>query len=456
MTGITRELKFTYNGYAVAGTSGRRLDGKYRMHDSDESASFEADIILGDNTWTEARFATECLALEAALRTPRADLLVQLGSQTLMSLSQSSNTGYDAAPDCRKIGDDWDTGRTRKYHFAVTYGRPASYQSLNGRRKSTIDVSYNPAGRRKVVISGEYTTDGATAAKANYLARIVAYESSIMTALGITSSQRVMQQFDYFETDKVVRFRVEHNELIYALLNAAIRNQTLRITRRQVSGPDTQAATAMNTSRGVGVVRRLLTLDVDYSGWVDTATATDIAPLKAIADSLYGPLAAAVRAASGAGFVALIEDAPTIEPDENKIAFRQVYSAAIANGFTKYVRTEAYKHDTGNVLVPVWDGQNFSRYAYRGPSAITCEVTEDVEYAGVYQIDPLGAGMAKPTAAPDGIVWAMISFSESPNFAAQGIPGQPSFNLASISRRATFEGYRPVQQLAGDPVRPIG
>lgn len=456
MTGIARELTFTYNGYSVAGTSGRRLDGKYRMHDSDESASFEADIILGDNTWTAARFATECAALETALRTPRADLTVSLSGNTLMSLSQSSNTGYDAAPECRKVGDDWDTGRTRKYHFAVTYGRPASYQSLNGRRKSTIDVSYNPAGRRKIVISGEYTTDGATASKANYLARIVAYESSVMSALGVTSSQRVMQQFDYFETDKVCRFRVEHNELIYALLHAAIRNQTLRITRRQTSGPDTQAAGKMVTSKGVGVVRRLITLDVDYSGWVDTATATDIAPLAAIADALRAPLAAAVRAAVGAGFVALIEDAPTINPDENQISFRQTYSAAVANGFSKYVRTENYKHDTGRVLVPVWDGQNFSRYAYRGPSSITCEVSEDAEFVGQYQFDPLGEGMAKPTVAPEGVVWAMISYAESPQTSSQGIPGQPSFPLTSIMRRATFEGYKPVQQLAGDPVRPIG
>lgn len=445
MTGFARELTFTYNGYSVAGTSGRRLDGKYRMHDSDESASFEADIILGDNTWTAARFATECAALETALRTPRADLTVSLSGNTLMSLSQSSNTGYDAAPECRKVGDDWDTGRTRKYHFSVTYGRPASYQSLNGRRKSTIDVSYNPAGRRKVVISGEYTTDGATASKANYLARIVAYESSIMTALGITSSQRVMQQFDYFETDKVCRFRVEHNELIYALLHAAIRNQTLRITRRQTSGPDTQAAGKMVTSKGVGVVRRLITLDVDYSGWVDTATATDIAPLAAIVDALRGPLAAAVRAASGAGFVALIEDAPTINPDENQISFRQTYSAAVANGFTKYVRTEAYSYTTGRTLVPTWAlDRRFNRYEYFGPASMTCTVTEDIEFTGQFGFDPLGLNFAKPTVAPDGVEWGMIDYSETPNISTRGIAGQPNFPVTELTRRAVFEGFKPV------------
>lgn len=456
MTGFARELVMTYNGYSTS-VAGRRLDGKYRMHDSDESASFECDIILGSNAWTAARFATECAALETALRTPRADLLVTLSGNTLMSLSQSGNTGFDAAPECRKVGDDWDSGRSRKYHFAVTYGRPANYQSLDGRRKSTIDVSYNPAGRRKIVISGEYTTDGATAAKANYLNRIVAYESSVMTALGVTSSQRVMQDFNYFETDKVVRFTVEHNELIYALLDASIRNQTLRITRRQTSGPDTPAASKMNTSQGVGVIRRLLTLDVDYSGWVDTTVgSTGVAALKSISDSLRAPLAAAVRQAAGAANVALIEDAPTIEPDENRISFRQVYSAAIANGFTKYVRTENYKHDTGRVLVPVWDGQDFSRYAYRGPSTITCEVTEDAEYAGQYQFDPLGTGMAKPTVSPQDVAWAMISYSESPQTSSHGIPGQPNFPLTTVTRRATFEGYKAVQQQAGDPVRPIG
>lgn len=443
MTGFARELTFTYNGYAVTGSSGRRLDGKYRMHDSDESAGFECDIILGDNSWTASRFATECAALETALRTPRADLTVSLSGNTLMSLSQSSNTGYDAAPDVRKVGDDWDTGRTRKYHFSVTYGRPANYQSLSGRRKSTIEVGYNPAGRRKVVISGEYTTDGGTAAKANYLARIAAYESSIMTALGITSSQRIAQTFDYFETDKVCRFRVEHNELIYALLAASIRNQTLRITRRQTSGNDTQAATQMATSKGVGVVRRLVTLDVDFSGWIDTATATGVDGLKSIADTLYGPLAAAVRQAAAAGSVALIEDVPTFEPDENKITFRQVYSASIANGFTKYVRTEAYQHTTGRVLVPTWALTRFNRYEYFGPPALTCDVTEEVEFVGQFGFDPLGLNMAKPTVAPEGVTWGMMTYSESPNVATQGIPGQANFPITSLTRRATFEGFVP-------------
>ncbi|HBY62153.1 MAG TPA: hypothetical protein DEH78_20225, partial [Solibacterales bacterium] len=161
---ITRDLVIVYGSTTVGGSTARQIDG-YHIVGPKGYASAAVEFSFITTAASQSALATECNTLEAAFRQPRQNLTITLGGNTILSLSHSGNTGFDASPSIIKAGDPADTGLSRHYTVRIDFGMPADNVSTSFRRDSSVTVEYSAARRRRVTISGTYTanTDGTTA-----------------------------------------------------------------------------------------------------------------------------------------------------------------------------------------------------------------------------------------------------------------------------------------------------
>lgn len=262
MTAATRELSISYGGVTFGGSSARQITG-WTLHEEDyDSGWFEFEIVT--TAATEAAFASEVAAVREAFRKPRQDLVVTLGSSTILSRKHSDNTALDTMPRVVKDGDPADTARSRHFRLRVDYGLPADNVSTNFRRWSQVNVEYAPTKLRTVTITGEYTansTDGSTGAFAQYRAQISSYISTVTAAIDSSATWELVgePQVERNETNKVCRFtvmvkEVAHRQSLSALDDADIVDPQMTVFRERISPGDSVAGGFTFGGGGIGAV----------------------------------------------------------------------------------------------------------------------------------------------------------------------------------------------------------
>lgn len=443
MPGVPREFRVTYGAFVVDAAAGYHPTDRFRLTEEPESVSFSFDFIVIGTDGADLQARTD--AAIAAWRTPRQKLRIEFAGG-VREYDPAANTGFDAQPSIAKIGDDWDSGRSRLLRASVTIGRPADYLGLAGRRSSTVAVDHDESRRRTVTISGEYTALGANSALQQYSAQIAAYTAGVLSALGGTF-ELVGESTEAGETNKTLRFTRRYREILYAQLGnpAAIVDQQIRISVRREGPGDTTTGAVAAQLAGLGaanqypVVRRLVTIDVSYTAAVDADVTRD---LPAVAALVLPRLSDEVRRVIAASGLALLQSMTTLERDANRFAIAQVYQAALQTGWVEYVRTTRISYETGITTVAVWDGRPFSRYVYHGPRIATVAISERGLFVGQYVTDPRRG--PRPDLRLDGIRdWVLLRVEDSSAPLLRGLDGI-QLQVTEVDRTLTYEGVTPV------------
>ena len=274
---ITRDLTITYAGQALGGSSQIYLiDGGFNLDKSYEAATLSWKVrVVGT---TDANFKTRKDALEDAMRKPDQDLTLVWGAATLISWSQSSDTGMNSVGTCEQDPEDpANQGYCAVYNCQVEVQLPSDLTGRAGRRTGDVDVQTSPSGRRTLTVSGEWTALSGTAARSQFESNIDAYVSSITTALTGTweLTEKSSEQTD--QNDKVISYTRTYKEIKYnqsssGADDARLVDPTISFVRRLESPGDAQDA----SQETAGFTARLAEITIQYDSSVAFAQTTDL------------------------------------------------------------------------------------------------------------------------------------------------------------------------------------
>jgi len=387
---ITDPMTVTYAGVTLGGSSARLIID----HEIDEAdwavSAFEFEFVT--SAADDASFKAELDTLRNAFRTPRGDLVVSQNGQTLISWKQSDNTGLDANPRILKDGHPADTLLSRHFRVRIEFGQPADrIGALNFRRYATIAISYDPARRRTITISGVYTansTDGTTGSHAQYRSQIATYGASVTSFYDSTASWEVIGEpnVERNDTDKVVNFTIVYREIIHnqsskALDDPSIVDPEMNIVRERLAPGDSTAGGfsfggggaggagggfstgsggvdtgVMTPSAGPGApgqtstLKRPQKITVTYSCSIDQTKTKDI---KSVWTSTIRPFLIAEAGVIAEGGVTLIREDPGFQAYGNTINATLEFISYL--GITIFERREDY----------VIDGVDFNGWALK-------------------------------------------------------------------------------------------
>src|SRR3990167_6077035 len=408
--GLVRELELTYGTLTIGGSTARQIDGHPREEWDYPTGWYEVEFIT--TAATEAAFTTELNTVRDAFRVPRQDLVVKMGSQTILSRKHSDNTGLNTSPRITKDGDPADTALSRHFRVRIEYELPADNVSTNFRRGATVTISFSAARRRSVTIVGTYTansTDGTTTASAQYLAQIEAAQTSLLNLVDSSVAwERVGQpQVEFFETNKICQFtrtyrEVNVNQSLGGVDEADIIDPKLDISVMMEAPGDSFEAGLSFTGGGgttwsgglngsstgvddptapptgtvaMGTIARPIQITAIYNAEI----AFPVTALKAKLEGVIRPwMLDRMKAVNPSGAVVVLEETPAYEIYENHIRASmkgQSYSSTIIR------RTVSYRVNTmdGYTELPTTGPDKFSFYEFSGPAIRRMTVQEDRE-----------------------------------------------------------------------------
>lgn len=452
VTGLTRELSITYNGYECGGGTGRLIHGFTVQDASKNSASITFDVVITGSSQSD--FGTECDRIEKAYRTPYRDLTVSLGSKQMISASQSANTGLDAIASIEKLGGPPDSGRSRRYRIHIDYGLPATWAATSGLRDSSVSIGKTVAGRTEVILRGVFTAVGGNDALAQHDAQIDGWAADQLSRVGITPYELVQETAsDVTINRKTMSFERVYRELIYPQAgssnDSAIREQVLVITRTKRgaeyspsdggSTGNEQYAQAPGGTAAVEVTP-LVDIVARYSCWIDKDVTQD---LKSKWDDIESWVIGEIQAALGGKPFGLMALAPSWNFDENRIDAQVVGIAQDADGgplIQNVVETTTVTNP-GMEVVPVWDGNPESGLVFQGMQTHVETVTRRYRQLS----DAAGAAPAAPAPAKDSRPgWILLSHSTGVRPLAIGRKG---YTIA-MEERWTSTVWRRVTKVA--------
>lgn len=444
---VTRELSITYNSFTVGGSTARQITDYPVVESAYETGVFEFSFITSAST--AAAFQTEVAAVEAAFRTPRADLTVTYGSGNTVSWKQSNNTGFDANPVITKRGDIGDSGRSRRYWVRIEFGMPADNVNTSFRRYSTVSINYSPSRVRTVTINGVYTansTDGTTGSYAQYRAQILTYGQTVTSGLDSNATWEVIGEPDISrnETDKVTQFTIVYKEIIQDQSAAGLDDQdivdpVMVISVQRVRPGDSSSGQIVASGGGSESTGWAL---VDPNGTIAAPigipTPTDTAghairPAiitisyqcainKERTTNLSAKWNSTIRsfliftAGDISGYsVTLVDEKVSYDQYENRISAEMQFLGYTGSVYSQTI-TVSDSIEYGINLVPVWTRDEYDYYEYKGPAKRfrTCEEESERSASSADPNKMLDGslvfkkgGKAKNIASPDN--WVLIS-----------------------------------------------
>lgn len=494
MPAVIRDLKITYGGFIVGSSTDRLIDGYSHVERGFELASTEFSFIITSSS--DSGFSSEIIAVESAFRKPRQDCLIEQGSSTLFSCSQSGNTGFDANPTVVKFEDLADTGRSRRYSVKIEFGQPADNLGTLGRRGATINVAFTPARKRKLTITGTYTATPGPPVKTayeNYNANVETFADTQKLLVDPTIKWELIEEpkVEFFETNKVLDFTRVYQELILSdaglepitppLDDPEIVNQVLRITRErqgiestvsqiEKQGFDNDANPPVNSPGGVNSgefptltsdtprpenvsqnVEKPMRLLVTYEAWIDKTLNQAIATkwiekikpwiIERVKDTRDG---------SGNGTVAIINENPEFDRTDNRItATMEFHAVGNSQLLEQTITTEDSDMDFGFVAIPAWTGNRYSRYVYTGFATKRRITSEKRRVLGTSGSGFLGS--------PTGLSPSTIPISRSVKRTPLKIGVAPNqYDVVDVEVQTTNEFFVPITTRSTPPPTPAG
>lgn len=372
-----REVLITYGSATLGGSSSSYyLDAPLRFNMSADRAVVEADVIVIGTS--ESDFRTQCTNLETYFKTPRQKLVVKFGTAVHETFDSTDgiNTGFNQVPSISKVGDEIDTGRSRRYRIAVATDLPADLYvnsagaSTNARRNTTINLYTTDSGRRRCTITGSYTASGTSGlgAREQYNAQITTYITTITSSFGGTWETLFDPQVATDDMNKVCNFAVVLEELIFNQSQGTLDDPALRRQRMTI----TRAIDTSGDSLVFGIKpQKIQRVMFDYSVSVDKSVTQD---LKSVWSGTIKPYLASLAASISDGSVFIESEVPTFDFVENRIAARISFATMPGSLLSARITTDE-SENTGITLVPVWDIDRLKKYSFSGPATITRTVT---------------------------------------------------------------------------------
>lgn len=399
MATVDRTLTITYGAYAVGGSTGRQIDSWHQVRKDYETAevSFVFAVVGAD----DGAFANACAAAEAAFRKPDQALTIDQDGATLLSLSHSSNTGFNARPRIVKEGQPGDSRLSRLYRVTIEFGMPADTgtEEATGLREDRVEVAYSPSRRRTVTLSGTFTASGGKAAREQYDDEKDGFASAVLGTLGGTF-ERVDESSTSDRSDKVLEFTLVYQEVLYGQLGA---------------GDDTDLVQQVISCRVLseqpgdweGVrVRRPQRVLVTYDVWVDAEQTT---ALRTKWTAIKKWLVTEARKYAGATAAALVSVEPEFLPDDNRIKGTAEVLVAQASEWWAFELVIEDKVQSGTQLVGIWSGHPLDRYRFEGLGKAVRVVTQKFTFFGKLAVGTAEAqARARATGLNDTIDLAIV------------------------------------------------
>jgi len=436
---MARLVGVTYAGLTVGRSqtdSSYTLSGRYGFSETYEEATVTFQVEVSNTT--RATFLASEAALVAAYTKPEQALAVVLEATTRHSFSHSANTGFNARP---RITKTHGTGNSARYRCEVTVELPADLTGRAGRQESSVEVETSASGQDSVVIEGTWTAVGANDARAQYLANINAYTSSVLSSLGGTWNQvrsRAINDTD----DKVLKFNLEYIELIFdegvgTLDVTALKNQDLSITR---------AIRGINDSTtSLGAPTPLTEVHVVYSTDVDKDVTTDLEGLWSSTVRPHIVNQAGIHA--GGGTTVITSERPTFDGPRNRIGATMTLLVSKGGNFVRVRETTTDVIEQGLLFRAVWSGDPFERDMYQGPKSHVRTVVWTYTYTGTEDPSTIGGSTPKDKAtggAAGGLVTAWDDFhlvrqtiGPARQF-KQGLSSGTQLDLRSVTKRFIY------------------
>lgn len=389
-----REIAITYGSVTV------NPDGQYRTVESFDAFTVEFDFIVTGTSASD--LGANISTARTAFRKPFQDLAIVHGSTTIHTLKPSQNTGLETRSEILKEEHVVNCGLARRFHVRVTGGLPADNVTTSGLREFSVTVSYTPARRRLISISGVWTAVSGTAARAGYAAGIDTLCASTLSGLSLTvgTNCELVGEDPTASSynDKTLTFTRVYQEINYAQAgssdDAAIVQQQLRISIRRASewnaatgsipsygsGSNAHGATSDSLSSTIKVLP-FIEVSASYDAWVKFDQTTDLAGKWATIEAVVLNL---MRVAAGSQ-MATTSIAPSYLYDDNRIS-AQITAIAIPTGATAVHRefSQELVLEGGNVAIPAWTGGPLAKFVYQGPSrkVLTTRLVETTASGG--------------------------------------------------------------------------
>lgn len=365
---MARELKVTY-GALVMSAAPYEIDGPWTKEIIDSTSRGLSWRVLVTGG-TEAAFKANVDTFEAAFDDRYQDLTAEIGSETMVTAAQGSNTGFLQHPEAVLVDEDAWTARSRIYECSVHWAVPAA--DNGGLRGAQIRVIEDDAGIRTLSISGEYTAMGGNTAVAQMNSALPTLASTERSSLGGTWDEAVLE-YEYDDQNKVATFSRVEVEIIYdqssgATNHASITRPDIRFSRARV-GP--------GNTPGKGAQARL-TISASYSTSIRAGATLN---LRSFYEGTIRPymLSEAKRIFLG-GTAAVVSEDPSLDKSGNRIDASFVIEVTAGGSVYSYTATQTLTNEPGTFLVPVWDGNKWAKNKYQGPASATRVTRVSIEH----------------------------------------------------------------------------
>lgn len=356
--------------FPVAGPSNFSHHDKYKFKSSYKTRTYTFDIVfVGGSSY--ANFLIHCQQAEIAYRTPRQRFRVSFSGTVFEDLNPAAasggNTGFNQDASIDKLGDEFDTSRSRGWRVMVESQLPADLAGQSGRQDSSVRVDFDAARRRTLTISGRYTAIGANNARAQYNANIATYETVVQAYVAASDGsvyELIREDATNDDADKNLDFTRVYEEIIYDQSsgtrdNSAIKQGRYAYSRQQIAPGDSDPGT-----------RRLEIIDIDFECWIDKNVTTDLDGFWRSTLKTY--LISEVRSKFALGQVALTDHQYRTDYSQNRIFGRaqiQATSSSSSNLVQTRYTTKVESH-SGKVFRGTWDGNPLSFHTYDGKATI--------------------------------------------------------------------------------------
>ncbi|MFH1499006.1 MAG: hypothetical protein ABII82_14410, partial [Verrucomicrobiota bacterium] len=308
---------------------------------------------------------------ESAFRQTRKGISIVSGSDTILSLSHTSNTGFDSEPRAELVEDH---GLTRIYDVTIAFGLPADYSDLAGRRTSRVDVDLSDAARKTVTVTGEYTAVGADDATDVYADAVATLCANVLAGLG-GSYNLVKETYDYQETDKELRFARHYEQSLVALASAQLKTQELRISATHVNPGNSMTLSGERPMQ-------LSAWTANYTAAVDVDQTTGATALWTLWDGTILPWIVNQVSTSGGERVVVTSADASLDATGNHIIATVTLAGCQSSGPLEWTVTDTISINPGAIVLPIHSPHPLANFLSYGPARVTRTLTEDGTWIG--------------------------------------------------------------------------